>query len=97
MTSKQRAKLRKIAHPMDAIIYIGVNGITEATVKETYDALEKRELIKCSVQENANLDTREACNELCEKVHAEPIQVIGRKFIIYKESRNHKTIDLSAL
>ncbi|NMD38757.1 MAG: YhbY family RNA-binding protein [Christensenellaceae bacterium] len=97
MTSKQRAKLRKLGNTMEAIIFIGVNGITDAVVKETYDALEKRELIKCSVQENSSLDAKEACNELCEKVYAEPIQVIGRKFILYKESRNHKTIDLDNL
>lgn len=97
MTSKQRAALRKMAHNMDPVLYIGINGITEATVKEAYDVLEKRELIKCAIQDGAQLETYDACNELCEKVFAEPVQCMGKKFVIYKESRNHKKIDLKAL
>lgn len=97
MTSKQRAALRKMAHNMDPVLYIGINGITEATVKEAYNVLEKRELIKCAIQDGAQLETYDACNELCEKVFAEPVQCMGKKFVIYKESRNHKKIDLKAL
>lgn len=95
MTSKQRAGLRKLAHNMDPVLYIGLNGITDATVKEAYDVLEKRELIKCAIQDGAMLDTHAACNELCEKVHAEAIQCIGKKFVIYKESNKHKKINLN--
>ena len=39
MTGKQRAFLRKLANPLDTIIYIGKEGITEHVVKEVYDAL----------------------------------------------------------
>ena len=51
LTSKQRANLRSMAKTMDTILYIGKEGITEGTVKEAYDALEARELIKCCVQQ----------------------------------------------
>jgi len=95
MTSKQRAALRKIAHSMDPVLYIGTNGITDATIKEAYDVLEKRELIKCAIQDGAMLDTYEACNTLCERVHAKPVQCIGKKFVIYKESNKHKKINLN--
>ena len=40
MTGKQRASLRAMANPLDTIIYIGKEGITDGTVKEVYDALE---------------------------------------------------------
>ena len=46
MTGKQRAKLRAMANTIDTILYIGKDGITDHTVKECYDALEARELIK---------------------------------------------------
>ena len=45
MTSKQRAKLRAMANTLETILYVGKDGITSATVKEAYDALESRELI----------------------------------------------------
>lgn len=49
LTSKQRASLRGMANTLDTILYIGKEGITDNTVKEAYDALEARELIKCAV------------------------------------------------
>ena len=39
MTSKQRAMLRSMANTLETILYIGKDGITDATVKEAYDAL----------------------------------------------------------
>ena len=46
------------------------------------------------VLENALLDTRSVCNEVADALGAEPVQVIGKKFIIYKESKENKRIDL---
>ena len=75
-------------------LYIGKEGITEGTVKEAWDALEARELIKCSVQRGCPLTAREACQELCDQVHAAPVQCIGNKFSIYRESRENPVITL---
>ena len=94
LTSKQRANLRSMANTMDTILYIGKEGITENTVKEAYDALEARELIKCAVQQGCELSAREALDELCTRVHAEPVQCIGRRFVMYRESRENKRIEL---
>ncbi|MBQ9301354.1 MAG: YhbY family RNA-binding protein [Clostridia bacterium] len=88
LTGKQRAALRSLCNTLQPVLYIGKDGITEATVKEAYDALEARELIKCSLNESAPLSPREACDALCEKLGAAPVQCIGRKFSIYR--RNEK-------
>jgi RNA-binding protein len=92
MTGKQRAKLRAMANTIDTILYIGKDGITDHTVKECYDALEARELIKGCVQQGAPIDAREALTELCEKTGAEPIQQIGRRFVMYRPSRENPRI-----
>lgn len=94
LTSKQRANLRGMANTLETILYIGKEGITENTVKEAYDALEARELIKCAVQQGCELSAREALEELCRRVYAEPVQCIGRRFVMYRESRQHKRIEL---
>ncbi len=94
LTSKQRATLRGMANTMDTILYIGKEGITENTVKEAYDALEARELIKCAVQNGCELSAREALDELCARVHAQPVQCIGRRFVMYRESNDNKRIEL---
>lgn len=90
LTSKQRANLRSMANTMDTILYVGKEGVTDGTVKEAYDALEARELIKCAVQQNCELTAREALDELCERLHAEPVQCIGRRFVMYRQSKNKK-------
>ena len=88
LTSKQRAYLRGIANGIDTIVYIGKDGITENLVKQANDALEARELIKCKVQENALLTAREACEELGRLTRSEPVQVIGARFVLYRQQHN---------
>jgi RNA-binding protein len=92
MTGKQRAKLRAMANTFETILYIGKDGITDNTVKECYDALEARELIKGCVQQGCPVSAREALTILCEKTGAEPIQQIGRRFVMYRPSRENPRI-----
>lgn len=94
LTSKQRAQLRSMCNTLPVILYIGKDGVTEAVAKQAWDALEARELIKCSVQRGAPMTAREACETLCEMVHAAPVQCIGNKFSIYRESRETPVIIL---
>ena len=92
MTGKQRAALRKMANTIDTIIYVGKEGITDGTIKEVYDALEARELIKGCVQQGAPMTAKEALTALCEKTGAEPIQFIGRRFVMYRPRRENPRI-----
>jgi len=94
LNSKERAYLRSLSNKLDAIFQIGKGGINDNQLKQIDDALEKRELVKIHVLENSLLDPRGVCNEVAEALGAEPVQVIGKKFIIYKESKENKTIDL---
>ena len=80
---------------LDPVLHIGKDGINENLVKQAYDVLEARELIKVTVQKNAPYTAREACDELCEKVFAEPVQVIGNRFVIYRKARENSKIDIS--
>ena len=92
MTGKQRAYLRSLANTIDAKYQIGKNGVDENTIKMIDEALEANELIKVKVLENSFLDVRETCGEICDATGALPVQCIGSKFVIYRESVNNKTI-----
>ena len=94
MTGKQRAYLRKLANGIEAKYQIGKGGIDEETIEMVNLALEANEIIKIKILENAFLDTRSACNEVCEATGAEPVQCIGNKFVVYRESKKNKTIIL---
>ena len=85
LTSKQRAQLRGIANTLDTIVIIGKDGITENLIKQANDALEAREIIKCRVLKNSLLTAREACDELSRLTRSEQVQVIGSKFVLYRQ------------
>ena len=97
MTTKQRAALRSMANTIDPVLHIGKDGINDNLVQQAWDVLEARELIKVTVQRNAPFDARKACNELCERTHAEPVQVIGSRFVIYRKARKDSKIDVDKL
>ena len=94
ITSKQRAQLRGLAMNEDTIIQVGKGGINEALVASVDDALTARELIKGKVLENSMLTAREACDALCEACGAEPVQVIGTKFVLYRRNNKEPKIAL---
>ena len=94
LNSRQRAQLRSMCNTMPVVLYIGKEGITDGTVKSAWDALEARELIKCAVQRGCEYTAREACEELCERVHAQPVQCIGNRFCIYRPKRKDPVIVL---
>ena len=94
LTTKQRASLRAMANQLPVILYVGKEGVTDGTVKEAYDALQARELIKGQVQQNAPLSAREASEVLCEKLGASPVQTIGSKFVLYRRNDKNPKIDI---
>ena len=70
---------------LDTIVIIGKDGITENLIKQANDALEAREIIKCRVLENSLLTAREACDELSRLTRSDQVQVIGSKFVLYRQ------------
>ena len=94
LTSKQRAQLRGLANGMQAIFQVGKGGVGDTLIKQVNDALEARELIKITVLENAQTTSRAVADEIAAKVKADVVQVIGSKFILYRESKEHKEIVL---
>ncbi len=94
LTSKQRAQLRGMANSYEVIVHIGKGGINEAMIKQADDALEKRELIKCGLLETSPISVREAADSMASELSADVVQVIGRKFILYRESKDNKQIYL---
>ncbi len=90
VTGKQRAFLRKEGHTLKPVMQIGREGVSDSVIAAVDEALEKRELIKLSILENAMLDTRDTCDDIAKRLNAEPVQAIGNKFILYRKSRNEK-------
>lgn len=94
LNSKQRAQLRGMANGYDTILHIGKGGIGGEIIKQADDALTARELIKARVLETSPLTSREAADMLAQKTGADVVQVIGSKFILYRENEKEKKIFL---
>ena len=88
LNSRQRAQLRGLANSIDTIIHIGKDGIGENLIKQADDALEARELIKGKVLENSMLTAREGAEELAQATRSQVVQVIGTKFVLYRETHS---------
>lgn len=88
LSSKQRAQLRGLANSIDTILHVGKDGLGENLVKQADDALEARELIKGRVLENSMFTPREAAEALARATRSEVVQVIGTKFVLYRQSHN---------
>ncbi len=94
MTSKQRAYLKGLAMNMDPIFQVGKASISPELTIGINEALEARELIKISVLKNCLDDPREIASVLSERTHSEVVQVIGKKIVLYRESKEKKKIEL---
>jgi len=94
LTGKQRSYLRSLANTIQPIFQVGKGGITENVIKQFDEALEARELVKATVLRNSSADAREVCEEIAQYTGAEIVQVIGNKFVLYRESKENKMIIL---
>jgi len=94
LTGKQKRYLRSRAHHLQPIFQVGKGGTNEHLIRHIEEALEVRELIKISVLNNCGEDAREVGAELAAGARAELVQVIGKTIVLYKESKEHKTIEL---
>ena len=90
MTSKERAALIGKAMTMDPILSVGKGGVTPELMKNVDEALTARELIKMSVQKNCFEPVRDIAIMVAERSRSELVQVIGRRFVLYRYSKDLK-------
>ena len=94
LTGKQKRYLRSMAHHLQPIFQVGKGGVNENLIKQVEETLEVRELLKISILNNCEDDKREIAEEIAQGVKAELVQLIGKTIVLYKESKEKKTIEL---
>ena len=75
-------------------MFIGKADLTDTVIKEIDNVLNARELVKVKIQESSLLDPKETANRLADMLGAEFVQAIGRKFVLYRESKDNRKIYL---
>jgi RNA-binding protein len=86
LNSKQRAYLRGQANGINTIFQVGKGDISDNLIEQVSGALTTRELIKLRVLETSGLSAREAAQEIAENTGSDVVQVIGTRFVLYRES-----------
>lgn len=94
LTGKQKRYLRSKANQIKAIFQVGKQGVTENMLSQINDALEKRELIKVSVLQNCLDDKHTVADQISKGTDSHIVQIIGNNIVLYKESSDHKNIQL---
>ncbi len=94
ITSKQRAYLRSLANKVQPTIQVGKEGVSRNFTKQLEVILEKHELVKINVLENSGLTAKEAGIDAARYTKSELVQSIGRKFTLYRPSKEDPQIEL---
>lgn len=94
LNSKQRAYLRGLANRIDTILIVGKGEITQNIITQADGALNARELIKGRVLENSPYSSREAAQILAQECSADVVQVIGSKFVLFRQNADEPIIEL---
>lgn len=88
MTPKERARLRGLANGIDTVLQIGKDGIGDTLIHQADITLEARELIKGRVLDSCmDYTPRTAAEALAAATHSEVVQVIGSKFVLYRQKK----------
>lgn len=79
---------------LEPTFQVGKASLTPEFTESISEGFHKKELLKISVLKNCMDDPREIARMLAERTHSEVVQVIGKKIVLYKESKDHKKIEL---
>ncbi|KRM96614.1 hypothetical protein FC19_GL000912 [Liquorilactobacillus aquaticus DSM 21051] len=95
LTGKQKRFLRAQAHSLKPLFQIGKEGLNTVWIKEVRNALNKRELVKINLLQNAPSDTGEVRKYLEAKTDIQVVQEIGHILVLYRQADNIKNRDIS--
>ncbi|MBP3275028.1 MAG: ribosome assembly RNA-binding protein YhbY [Butyrivibrio sp.] len=94
LTSKQRAYLKSLAADLDPVFQIGKGSVTPEVIDAISEAFNTHELIKITVLKNCLDDVKEVAITVSERSRSDLVQVIGRKFVLYKPFKDDPKIIL---
>jgi len=94
MTSKQRAYLKSLSNNLEPLFFVGKSSLTPEFNKAVNEAFNTHELIKLSVLKNCPDNPKELGITIAERTNSELVQVIGKKFILYKPFKENPVIIL---
>ena len=93
-TSKQRAYLKSLAADLEPVFQIGKSSVSPEVVTAITETFNTHELVKITVLKNCLDDVKEVAITVSERTRSDLVQVIGRKFVLYKPFKDDPKIIL---
>lgn len=79
---------------LEPVFQIGKLSVTPENIEAISEVFNTHELIKIAVLKNCIDDPKEIANVVAERTHAQVVQVIGKKIILYKPFKENPKIVL---
>lgn len=95
LRGKQKRFLRAQANHLQPIFAVGKEGLTDSWLAQLDGALNRRELIKVNILQNADVTTDEVKAFIEDNTAIQVVQVIGRVLVLFKVADNKNLRDLS--
>lgn len=90
LTPAERQQLKGQAHRLEPVVLIGNDGLTPAVLKEIGLSLKAHELMKIKASGAQREDRERWLAQICEELHAQAVQHIGKTLVIYRENPEKK-------
>ena len=89
INSKQRSKLRSLAHHIKPSVYIGKSGLTDGAFKSINESLDSHELIKVKFN-NSKASKADLANSAEKKLSAFVVGSVGNTLIMFRPNEDHE-------
>jgi RNA-binding protein len=84
LTPRERSHLKSRAHPLEPVVHVGHDGLTDAVLREIERALEVHELIKVRAGGDDRHARKALLDAICERTGAETVQHVGKVLVLWR-------------
>lgn len=93
LSGAKRRHLRALGHHLEPVVHCGKEGVSDALIAAANDAIDRHELIKLRLGENAPGDRRDLATAIAEATHADLVGVLGRTVLLYRRHPKKPVIE----
>jgi RNA-binding protein len=84
LSGARRRHLRALGHHLEPVVHCGKEGVSEALIAAANAAIDRHELIKLRLGENAAGDRSDLATAIAEATRADLVAVLGRTVLLYR-------------
>lgn len=90
LDKKEKQMLKSEAQKLRPLFQMGKDGLTEKFIDTLEDSIYAHELVKVALLKTCPITVNEAAIEVARLTDSEVIQIIGKTFVIYRQSPKNK-------